>query len=387
MSKALVVGGSSGIGLAVVFDLLERGYEFINIVGKEDTRPEDIPEQYARLYRERTAFTQVNLSQEDYTVFDGIGDFDTLFISAGFGRVAPFEDLTETEISNLIKCNELSVIQILHRYYEKLQADAPFYCGVMVSIAGHVASPLFSVYGASKMGIRGIIENLNSELAATGSTNRILDISPGSLKGTRFNGGANNLSTLQDTAHEMTERMFQRELLYIPDYEKVYKGVIDRYDRDYLQYGKESYQYKMDGGRLSTTPQVTIGYLSGTFDLFHVGHINLLRKAKAECDYLIVGVHKNGSWKGKETFIPLEERMQVVASCRYVDKVILSYPEDCDAWKDYHYHKLFVGSDYKGSERFRRYEEYFSDKNVEIVYFPYTKGVSSTMLRQTLSNG
>ncbi len=130
---------------------------------------------------------------------------------------------------------------------------------------------------------------------------------------------------------------------------------------------------------------MTIGYLSGTFDLFHIGHLNLLRRAKEQCDYLIVAVHDSGKWKGKETFIPFEERKEIVGACRYVDKVVDSPVEDSDAWVLYHFDKLFVGSDYKGTERFNRYEEYFKDKGVEIVYFPYTQSTSSTQIRALVS--
>lgn len=132
--------------------------------------------------------------------------------------------------------------------------------------------------------------------------------------------------------------------------------------------------------------RVKIGYLSGTFDLFHVGHLNLLKRAKQQCDYLIVGVHDSGAWKGKETFIPLEERKTIVGACKYVDKVVDSCREDADAWDLWHYDRLFVGSDYKGTERFKRYEEYFKDKGVEIVYFPYTKSTSSTQIRNAITN-
>lgn len=126
---------------------------------------------------------------------------------------------------------------------------------------------------------------------------------------------------------------------------------------------------------------MTIGYLSGTFDLFHIGHLNLIRRAKEQCDYLIVAVHDSGKWKGKETFIPFEERKEIVGACRYVDQVVDSPVEDSDAWEIYHFNKLFVGSDYKGTERFNRYEEFFKDKGVEIVYFPYTQSTSSTQIR------
>lgn len=133
-------------------------------------------------------------------------------------------------------------------------------------------------------------------------------------------------------------------------------------------------------------PQLTIGYLSGTFDLFHIGHLNLLKRARKHCNYLVVGVHKDASHKGKETFIPFEERMEILRSIKYVDKVIESEKEDSDVYTKgiVKYDKLFVGSDYKGTERFNRYEAYFADKGVEIIYFPYTKGTSSTQLRDAI---
>lgn len=217
-----------------------------------------------------------------------------------------------------------------------------------------------------------------------GFQNRILHIFPGSIAGTSFSGERTNLALLDNLASQIYDRMCSHATLYIPDYEAVYHDVIKRYSENPLQFGCESFEYKRKSGRISTKPQLTIGYLSGTFDLFHVGHLNLLRRAKKECDYLIVGVHESGAWKKKETFIPFEERIMIVRSCVYVDKAIMSYPEDSDAWFDYHYDKLFVGDDYKGTPRFIRYEEFFKDKDVEIIYFPYTKGTSSTQLREAL---
>ena len=178
--------------------------------------------------------------------------------------------------------------------------------------------------------------------------------------------------------------MLNRETLFIPEYEEVYKNVINRYQNDSRKFGLESYDYKVSKNREDNKKHTVVGYMSGTFDLFHVGHLNLIKRAKQECDYLIVGVHPSAAHKGKETFIPLEERKAIVASCKYVDKVVDSTPEDSDSWALYHYDKLFVGSDYKGTERFKRYEEYFKDKGVNIVYFPYTKSTSSTQIRSLI---
>jgi glycerol-3-phosphate cytidylyltransferase len=127
-----------------------------------------------------------------------------------------------------------------------------------------------------------------------------------------------------------------------------------------------------------------IGYISGTFDLFHIGHLNIIKKAKGECDHLIVGVHESGAWKGKDTFIPFVERLEIISAIKYVDIVVKSYPNDTDAIKEHNIQKLFVGDDYKGSDRFKLYEKICSECNVEIVYFPYTKSTSSSELRDVL---
>ncbi|AWB50565.1 glycerol-3-phosphate cytidylyltransferase (plasmid) [Gemmobacter aquarius] len=129
-----------------------------------------------------------------------------------------------------------------------------------------------------------------------------------------------------------------------------------------------------------------IGYLSGTFDLFHVGHLNIIKQARTNCDHLVVGVHESGAWKGKPTFIPFDERIEIVRSVKFVDRAVKSTPHDTEIWHEIRYNKLFVGSDYFGSERFKRYEEFFMDKGVSVVYFPYTQTTSSSQIR-ALVNG
>lgn len=385
MRKALVVGGSSGIGLTTVLSLLRRSYDHVYIVDKNTVNAEAIPDAFSAEFAAKTSFHKQDLTNGDFSYFDTVSDIDTLVITAGFGRVAAFEDLSEVEVDKLIKCNMAAAIRIIQKYYNKIHNEEDFYCAVMGSIAGHVASPLFSVYGATKFGLCSFVENINIELQHQGFANRILDVSPGSLTGTNFNGGGNDLTKTMAVADEILDRMFAKESLYIPQYDEVFKNVLARYHADPVKYGLESYDYKVKNSRISVKKQAVIGYLSGTFDLFHIGHLNLLRRAKEQCDYLIVGVHKSGAWKGKETFIPFEERLEIVGSIKYVDKAIESFAEDSDAYDHLHYDKLFVGSDYKNTERFKRYEAYFADKNVEIVYFPYTQGTSSTQLRDALT--
>lgn len=384
MRKALVVGGNSGIGLGITLHLLENGYDFVYIMGKDAPQMKDIPQEKAAFFEKRTSFQRIDLTEVRASDIATVDDIDTLIITAGFGRVAPFEELLPAELEKLVKCNMLGAMMLIQKYYHRIHSQERFYCAVMGSIAGHVASPLFSVYGASKSGLCSFIENLNVELCHDGYQNRILDVSPGSLKGTNFNGAGNDLTQVTQVAEQIVARMHDGQTLYIPQYEEIYKNVLDRYHQDSMSYGVESYDYKLKSGRAGTRPQVVVGYLSGTFDLFHIGHLNLLRRAKEQCDYLVVGVHRSGAWKGKETFIPFEERLEIVKNIGYVDEARESFPEDSDAYDVIKYDKLFVGSDYKGTERFMRYEEYFKDKGVQIVYFPYTQGTSSTQLRDAL---
>ncbi len=382
MKKALVIGGSNGIGLSISKNLIKKGYHVYIL---------DLCEPDSEVFEDETTYTYCycNLLDFDEALFAELAkdsQIELLMITAGFGRVADFGYLHTAEIENMIKVNSIAGIKIVRMFYDRIKDSSPFYCGMMGSIAGLISSPMFSVYAASKAAICRFIESVNIELELSGTDNRILNVSPGSIKGTKFNGGANDLSLTEALADQIVGRLLNKHELFIPDYEEVYQGVLERYNADPHQFGLSSYQYKKDSGRVFNENRVCIGYLSGTFDLFHVGHLNLLRRAKKQCDYLIVGVHPDASHKGKETFIPFEERMEVVGAVKYVDKVVPSVPEDSDAWDLWHYSKLFVGSDYKGTERFLRYEEYFKDKGVEIVYFPYTKGTSSTQIRNTVLN-
>lgn len=132
-----------------------------------------------------------------------------------------------------------------------------------------------------------------------------------------------------------------------------------------------------------------IGYTTGVFDLFHIGHLNLLRRAKEHCDYLIVGVTVDDlvSYKHKKAIIPFEERAAIVAAIRYVDKVVPQVSMDkLAAWEIHHFDVMFVGDDWKGKPNWIQYEKDLAQEGVDVVYFPYTQGTSSTLLRDTLHN-
>ena len=377
--KAVVVGGSNGIGLAISKKLIEHGY-YLEICDKSE--PEDgilVADMYRYNYCDLLDF-----DEEMFNILAANRAVELLMITAGIGRVADFGFYHIAEIEKTFTIDTVSTIKIFRIFYDRIMNDPVFYVGVMGSISGWMSSPSASVYAAAKAGVIRFVESVNIELEAYGSSNRILDVSPASFKGSRFYGGRNDLAITGPLAEEILEHLFARETRFIPQYEEIYKKVLERYHDDPHEYGLHSFEYKKNSGRLDNNKRVIIGYLSGTFDLFHIGHLNLIRRAKQQCDYLIVGVHNSGDWKGKETYIPFEERKAIVSACKYVDKVVDSCTEDSDAWDLWHFDRLFVGSDYKGTPRFARYEEYFKDKGVEIVYFPYTQSTSSTKIRKTI---
>lgn len=132
-----------------------------------------------------------------------------------------------------------------------------------------------------------------------------------------------------------------------------------------------------------------IGYTTGVFDLFHIGHLNVLKRAKLECDYLIVGVTSDElsiSAKNKKPIIPFNERMEIVEHIKFVDEVVPQMNYDkIEAWNNLKFDKMFVGDDWKGTEKWQKIEQEFAEFGVEIVYFPYTSHTSSSILRDVLS--
>lgn len=132
---------------------------------------------------------------------------------------------------------------------------------------------------------------------------------------------------------------------------------------------------------------MTIGYTTGVYDLFHIGHLNLLKNAKGMCDKLIVGVTVDElvSYKGKKAMIPFEDRIEIVRSCKYVDAAVPQYDMDkLAACKKLSADFLFVGDDWYATEKWKEYEKEFQEAGIQIVYFPYTHGTSSTQIRKAL---
>jgi len=133
-----------------------------------------------------------------------------------------------------------------------------------------------------------------------------------------------------------------------------------------------------------------IGYTTGVFDMFHVGHLNILRQAKENCDYLIVGVSSDElveSYKDKKPVIPFEHRKKIVESIKFVDEVIIqSHRDKMKSFHEIGFDVMFVGSDWKGTELFNVLKKDLKEYNVKIHFFQYTDGISSTILRKILAS-
>ena len=235
--KALVVGGSSGIGLSIV----------LNLLGKEECKGVYVvdkaifPEAYAN---DQVTYVPCDLSTGDYSFLKAVDDIQSLYITAGFGHLKFFQELSEGYIQSSFSVNAVAPIQIIRHFYDRMLSAEDFYCAVMVSIAGRLSSPLFSIYSATKAALSKFIEAVNVELDVQGSANRILEVSPGSLKGTSFTGGTSQPELTSVLADEIIHRAEKHEELFIPQYDEVFKSVIARYEADAHKYGVESYWYK-----------------------------------------------------------------------------------------------------------------------------------------------
>lgn len=243
MRKALIVGGANGIGLSIATIFANReDYEKIYIVDKVL-----IDEDFNNKKFESIQF---DLTSEDYSIFDRFKDVDTLMITAGFGKLSLFRDVSEQYITSSFAVNSVAPVRIIHHFMDKLTNEENFLCGVMVSIAGFMTSPFFAVYGATKAALKIFIESVNVELKKNGSNNCILNVSPGSIKGTSFNNGKTDLAMTETLASEIIAHLEAKNDLFIPQYEEIFKNVLARYQEDFRKEGIHSYDYKLNSHRL-----------------------------------------------------------------------------------------------------------------------------------------
>ncbi len=245
MKSILVVGGANGIGLSVAKVLasredVERVYVVDKVVMEEEYREEKI---VSYLF---------DLTNQDYSFFNQFLDVDALIITAGFGKLALFADVDESLIPLYFNVNTIAVIRVIKHFYNRLLSDKDFYCGVMGSISGFMSSPFFSLYGATKAALKIFIESVNVELVKSGTRNRILNVAPGSIKGTKFENGENDLGLTRELALQIISHLEARDDLFIPNYENVFYEVLERYHKDFRSEGLHSYEYKQMSGRIKS---------------------------------------------------------------------------------------------------------------------------------------
>lgn len=243
IKRILVVGGANGIGLSIAAELAKRAeVEKVYIVDKAPLSEEFTHPKFESF--------QFDLTNVDYSFLDRFTDINALMITAGFGKLALFKDVPESHIMSSFNVNTIPVLRLVHKFYDKLESKDDFYCGVMVSIAGFMSSPFFAVYGATKAALKIFIESVNVELKKGGSPNRILNISPGSLKGTSFTSGKTDLNVTAPMADAIIDHLEAKDDLFIPQHDEIFKNVLERYHADFRAEGEHSYDYKLNSGRV-----------------------------------------------------------------------------------------------------------------------------------------
>lgn len=134
-----------------------------------------------------------------------------------------------------------------------------------------------------------------------------------------------------------------------------------------------------------------IGYTDGVYDLFHVGHLNMIETAKQNCEYLIVGVHADAvveEYKHRRPIINETDRRRIIESMKGVDRAVINqFRDKLRLWELYHFDVIFIGDDWKGTDRWNRFEQILAEVNVDVVYVPYTKGISTTEIREKIMDG
>lgn len=133
-----------------------------------------------------------------------------------------------------------------------------------------------------------------------------------------------------------------------------------------------------------------VGFTDGVYDMFHVGHLNMIRTAKSYCDKLIVGVHSDEiveGYKHRKPIINEQDRREIVGAIKEVDQAVINYTRDkMKLWEKYHFDVIFIGDDWKGTERWNNFEKVLAKIGVAVEYIPYTQGISTTQIRKELGD-
>ena len=142
---------------------------------------------------------------------------------------------------------------------------------------------------------------------------------------------------------------------------------------------------------MKETKKYKIGYTDGVYDLFHIGHLNMIQAAKNQCEYLIVGVHGDDVVKEYKPFYPIineNERKRIIESIKGVDRAVINrFRDKMKLWELYKFDVIFIGDDWKGTDRWINFEKELNAINVDVIYVPYTKGISTSNIRRKILEG
>lgn len=244
--------------------------------------------------------------------------------------------------------------------------------------AADTAAALVLLLVSGKYGEAYNIANMATEISIKDMAKRFIELYPESGISLRFD------------CQENPEKLgYNAQMRNVLDSHKLMNlGWTPKYSLDDMIQHLVEY-FRTEQAKQSTVKKYQRGFTVGTFDMFHVGHLNLFRQAKAYCNHLIVGVHSD-EWvmhcKNRPTVISYQDRADIVASIRYVDEVVKNETRSkLEAWEKYHFDVAFIGDDWKGTEVWNKIEAELKEKGCDVIYIPYTKGISTTELRQKLS--
>lgn len=226
MKTAVIFGGTSGIGYGIARILCKDHNTYI--LGRTD--------HYDLGCHPNVTYMKYDALSQDIPMIDA----DEIYITMGTGGLDYFEENTLEYIDRVIDLNCKVPIKIIKHYYDKIKSGETKCC-IITSICGFVSSPLYSVYSASKAGLRYFIEGVNIELGK----NKILNVAPGYIEGTSFRGDLTEFDKIKPLCKTIISELCNNNDLYIPEYDNVYKDVINRYIDDFRKFGEESLRYKL----------------------------------------------------------------------------------------------------------------------------------------------
>ena len=237
MKKIVIIGGTSGLGLSLAIELRNK-FSKANILVVGKTKPNDLCTKFS------LDFLKIDLSSPYYD-WNFCSDSNFIIYAAGVGRLTPFEEIDEKDINRTICINATNAIHLINAKKKELISADNCQISVVTSIAGKIPSPLFALYAASKALLSSYISSINIELEKKETKNRIIEIAPGYIEGTALYGKKTNLEKLTSVSNTILNEIENKKCLIIPQDEKLYLEILERAHKNPLEFGNQSYDYKL----------------------------------------------------------------------------------------------------------------------------------------------